>query len=105
MAMPNGFEIVLEEDPANPGDVIEDDVVANRAVSDLVQAIEYVRGSGAAAVIEVEGAVGSNVWTSVGTLDATKQFAVDAIYGRLRFVATTGGALGTGHQIFYYGKS
>lgn len=105
MAMPNGFEIVLDEDPANPGEVILDAIVANRQVSDLVQAIEYVRGAGAVAVIEVEGAVGSNVWTSVGTLDATKQFEFDAIYHRIRCVATTGGALGTGHKLFYYGKS
>jgi hypothetical protein len=105
MAMPNGFEIELIEDPDNPGEVLLAAIVANRQVSDLVQAIEYVRGAGAVAVMEVEGAVGSNVWTSVGTLDATKQFEVDAIYNRIRVRVTTGGALGTGHKLFYYGKS
>lgn len=105
MGMPNGFEIILTEDPENPGEVLNTTVVAQKGVSDLVQGIEYVRGAGAAMVAELEGAIGSNVWTAVATLDATKQFEVPNYYTMIRVRTTTGGAIGTGHKLFYYGKS
>jgi hypothetical protein len=104
MAMPNGFEIHLTEDPDNPGEVLAG-VVANRAVSDLVQAIVFVRDAGATFQATVEASISSDIWDAVGTLDMTKQFIIPAEYHRVRVNVTTPGVLGSDHSLFYYGKS
>ena len=102
MAMPNSFEIVIRED--TPGNVVVG-VVAEYQVSDMLQAFEFVRGAGATFAAVVEGTVHAQLWTAIDVLDASKQVEIPAIYNRIRVRVTTLGALGTGHKLFYSGKS
>ena len=104
MAMPNGFEIHVQEDPDNPGEVLAG-VVANRGISDIIQSIVYVRGAGATMVATVEGSISNDLWDEIDVLDASRQFPVPSCYQRIRINVTTPGTLGSGHSLFYYGKS
>lgn len=104
MAMPNIFEIHMTEDPATPGSVLSG-VVAERQVSDLVQAFMYTRGAGAVMVAALEGSVASGQWDAIATLNASAQAEIDPIYHRIRVRVTTPGALGTDHKLLYAGKS